>query len=276
MLSLGQHGAPEVADDPTAAAPRRLTDMLGLPRSARLAAWADCWLSGQVTLDELLARVQGDDEPHVVTDLPDECRSGSLGNALVAMRADGAQAMRVTLPRSGDPHGLAGPPGLTVDAVAAGEAVLCIGAPVALVPTVLPFGPPGDQGHQVTWTWHSANPPPLGPTLLEAEKALSVELIAAGSTLTRLDVASWRPAAGQLLDDIRSGRAAEPLPRPFPPAAQALAARAARVLAVVELALTDDGLSLSASAAHARRVALLPLEHAARHALAAACNARSE
>jgi hypothetical protein len=250
--------------------------MLGLPRSARLASWATCWLGGQVTSDELVARVQGDDEPHVVIDLPDELRSSSLGKALLALRADGAQSMRVALPRPGDPHGLAGPPDLTVEAVAAGEAVLCIGAPVALVPTVLTFGPPGDQGHQVSWAWHQANPPPHGPTLSEAEKALSAELIAAGSTLTRLDVASWRPAAGQLLDDIRSGRAAEPLPRPFPPAAQALAARAARVLAVVDLALTDDGRSLSASAAHVRREALLPLEHAARHALAAACNALSE
>ena len=245
--------------------------MLGLPRSARLAVWADSWLTGHIALDEVVARVQGDDEPHTVTGHPNG--SGSFGMALQSLRTAGARAMRVALPRPGDPHGLGGPPDLTVDAVAAGEAVVCVGAPVALVPAVVTFGSPGDQGHQVSWAWHTAEPPPLVPGLAEAEQALSQQLIAAGSTLMHLDVAAWRPELGKLLDDIRSGRAAEPLPRTFPPAAQALAARGARVLAVVDAALTHDGLALTAAAANARRVALLPLERAARHALAAACNA---
>jgi hypothetical protein len=250
--------------------------MLGLPRSVRLAAWAGSWLVGQVTLDEVVARVQGDDEPHTVTGLPTGREPGSLSSGLSSIRASGAHALRAVLPRPGDPNGLAGPPELTVQAVAAGGAVVCVGAPVALVPAVSTFGPPGDEGHQVNWAWHRSNPPPLGPSLKEAEQTLSHELIAAGSTLTRLDVATWRPEVAQLLDDIRAGRAAEPLPRPYPPAAQALAARAARVLAVVDVALSDVGLSLTAASAHARREALVPLERAARHALAAACNALAE
>jgi hypothetical protein len=265
-----------VADDPTAEVRRRLTDMLGLPRSVRLAAWADSWLTGRVTLAEAIARVHGDDEPHTVTGLPTGPEPRSLGAVLGSLRADGARALRVALPRPGDPQGLAGPSDLTADAVAAGEAVVCVGAPVGLVPKVVTFGPPGDQGHQVSWAWHLAEPPPPGLSLADAERALSEQLIAAGSALTSLDIAAWHPQVGRLLDDIRSGRASEPLPRPFPPAAQALAARGARVLAMVDVALTDAGLSLTAASARARREALIPLERAARHALAAACNALAE
>jgi hypothetical protein len=250
--------------------------MLAMPRSARLAVWASSWLGGQVTLEELVARVQGDDEPHLVTALPVAAGSGSLRDVLRLLRKDGARAMRVALPRPGDPDGLAGPPSLNIEAVDAGEAVLCVGAPVALVPTVLTFGPPGDQGHQVNWNWHAANPPPPRPSLAEVDNALSTEIIAAGSTLTQLDVAAWQPAAGRLLDDLRDARAAEPLPRPFPRAAQALAAKSMRVLAVVDLALTGDGLALTAASAHTRHAALLPLERAARHGLAAACCAVPE
>ena len=249
--------------------------MLGLPRSARLAAWAGSWLTGHVTLDEVVVRVQGDDEPHTVTDLPDLPPGGTpsfLGAALGTARRHGARALRVALPRPGDPHGLAGPPDLTVDAVAAGEAVICVGADVALVPTVTTFGPPGDQGHLVSWAWRFAHPPPPVPALRELERALTEELIAAGSTLARLDVAAWRPEVTQLLDDLRSGRAADPLPRPFPPTAQALAARSARVLAVVDVASRDEGAALTTASGQTRREALVALERAARHALAAACN----
>ena len=43
-----------VADDPTTVAPRRLTDMLALPRSARLVVWAGAWLGGTATLDDVV------------------------------------------------------------------------------------------------------------------------------------------------------------------------------------------------------------------------------
>jgi hypothetical protein len=248
--------------------------MRALPRSARLAVWADGWFDGEATLADVVARVQGDDEPHTVAGIPAHSSPESLGTALAALRANGVKALRVALPRPGDPFGLSGPPDLNADAVAAGEAVLAVGAPVALVPSVETFGPPGDQGHLVSWAWREAAPPVSGPSLAEAEHDLSGALLAAGSTLTTLDVAAWRPEVAQLLDDIRSGRSGEPLPRVFPPQAQLLAARAARLLAVCAVALDDDGGALSAARAAERRAALQPLERAARHALAAACNAR--
>ncbi|HEX2362796.1 MAG TPA: hypothetical protein VHI11_12045 [Jiangellaceae bacterium] len=250
--------------------------MLGLPRSARLVVWGNCWLAGQVTLDEVVTRVQSDDEPHTVADLPPRGASGSLGTGLGLLRADGVKALQVALPRAGDPQGLAGPSQLTIEAVAAGEAVLCVGLSVALVPAIRSFGPPGDHGHLVSWGWRDAVQPLPGPTSREADRVLSEQLIAASSLLTDLDAAAWRPQMAQVLDDLRSGAVAEPLPRPFPAAAQALAARAIRVLTVVGVGLDDDGSSLFTQEAQARRDALVPLERAARHALAAACNALAE
>src|SRR5919106_3535350 len=154
------HGAPgtslrveqRVADDPTTAGTRRLTDMLALPRSARLAVWAGGWLDGEATLADVVARVQGDDEPHTVAGIPAHSSPESLGNALGALRANGVKALRVALPRPGDPFGLSGPPDLNADAVAAGEAVLAVGAPLAppaLPPPPAPPPPPP--------------PPPGGP-----------------------------------------------------------------------------------------------------------------
>jgi hypothetical protein len=250
--------------------------MLGLARSARLAAWAGCWLAGDVTLDEVVTRVRGDDEPHIASGQPDDAPNTSLGSALDRLRASGARGLRVALPRPGDPHGLTGPRELTEAAVAAGEAVVCVGVDVALVPTIATFGPPGDRGTLVTWAWRPANPPPPVPALSEVDRALTSELRDAGSTLAGLDVAAWRPDAVRLLDDLRSSAPAAPLPRSFPPAAQTLAARAVRVLSVVDFALADDGLALTATAAQDRRDALVSLERGARHALAAACNALAD
>lgn len=246
--------------------------MVSLPRSVRLATSASAWLAGHGTIESVIDSVRGADEPHVVEGLPGGSPAG-LDEGLAALRAAGARALTVALPRPGDPHGLAGPRELTEAAVAAGEAAVATGAPYALVPEVTAFGPPGDQGHFVTWHWHPAEPVPPGPGVVEAEQTLSEALLQAGSTLADLDIASWRPEVAQLLEDVRSSRASAPLPHAYPSQVQALAARAARLWAVAEFALDDDGAALTATASAARREALRPLERAARHALAAACNA---
>lgn len=249
--------------------------MLSLPRSARLAAWSTAWLHGLAALDDTAARVRADDEPHEVVGVPGTDDPVSLPAALRALREAGMRALRVALPVPGDPRGLGGPPGLNGHAVDAGEAAVARGAPYALVPDVTAFGPPGDQGHLVTWRCHHAEPVPSGPPLADAGKALTFALLEAGSTLADLDVASWRPEAAALLDDLRESRVAEPLPRGFPAEAQTVAARAARLLAVVKVALDDDS-ALSSAAAASRRSTLRPLEIAARDALVAACNALAD
>lgn len=247
--------------------------MESLPRSVRLAAWTSAWLCDQVAIDDVLDRVRSpDDEPHDVRGMPGGGPPAPLRDAVRALRALGAHAATVALPRPGDPHGVGGPRELTEAAVDAGEAVVAVGAPVALVPRVTTFGPPGDQGQLVRWQWHEARPAPAGMDVTEADQALGTALFEANSTLTDLDLASWRPEVAQLLEDVRAAKDAAPLPRGYSPAAQALAARAARLWAITRFALDDDGAAVSASAAAARKAALQPLERAARHALAAACN----
>lgn len=247
--------------------------MLDLPRSARLAAWGSAWLTGRCSLDEVLDRVVRDDEPHVCEDLPGGA-TGGLAGLLGALRAAGASGLRLALPRAGDVRGLPGPPALSAAAVEAGEAVLAAGTAAAVVPEVVAFGPPGDQGHLVTWRWWStADRVVEVPTLAAADRDLTEQLLAAAASLTDLDVAAWRPEVTRLLDDVRSGAAAQPLPDAYPPRSQALAARAVRLAAVVELAGADDGGALTATAATARQAALRPLERACRQALVAACGA---
>ena len=248
--------------------------MVALPRSVRLAAAASVWLAGRGSIDDVVDYVRGDDEPHTVEGLTDRPRA-MLADALTALQSAGARAIGVALPRPGDPHGLGGPRALTEAAVDAGEAVIATGAPHALVPQVTAFGPPGDQGHFVSWRWYYAEPAPRAAGLAEAERALNEALLLAGSTLADLDIASWRPEVAQLLADVRTGRESAPLPHAYPAPAQALAARAARLWAVTDFALDDDGGALTSAASAARRQALQPLERAARHALAAACNSLS-
>ena len=55
------------------------------------------------------------------------------------------------------------------------------------------------------------------------------------------------------------------------PRAVRLAGLAARCRTIVELALEDDGASITAAEADSRKEALRPLDHAARRGLVAAC-----
>jgi hypothetical protein len=245
--------------------------MVTLPRSARLAAWSAAWLHDEAGLDDVVARVQGDDEPHNAVDIPGATGTVGLIDALRLLREAGMRGLRVVLPSAGDPRGLGGPADVNGYAIDAGEAVLADGVSYALVPDVRPFGPPGDQGHIVTWICRDADPAAPLPSLLESERALTSALLAANSTLSDLDIASWQPEAAAVLDDIRRDRQAEPLPRGYSAQAQTLAARSARLLAVVRFALSDH--SLPADAIESRRAALTPLERASRDALVAACNA---
>jgi hypothetical protein len=225
--------------------------------------------AGRCDPHEVVDRVRGDDEPHELVDAPS---LDSLSQVLPFWQQAGAYAVSVALPRPGDPHGLGGPARLTESAVAAGEAVVAVGAPYALVPRVTAFGPPGDQGHFVEWDWHEANPPPAGPSIAQADRELNEALLAAGRVLADLHVPSWRPEVARLLDDVRAGRASAPLPHGYSQDAQALAARSARLWTIAEFALADNGGAMTAGDASTRRDALRDLERAARHALVAACN----
>jgi hypothetical protein len=233
----------------------------GLPLSSVLAWWGTALLRGLAGPDELADALPEDHVAQVVLG-PD----GGLPGWLAGLRRDGAAGVAAVLPAAGDPTGLAGPPAFNAAAIDAGEAVVGIGGRTepspALVPTVV--------GRAVEWTPHLARrrpPPDVG----EADRRLRGALLAAADDLARLDVARWRPEVADALHDLRAGA---PLTAPpgVPERCADLARRALHLWVVADLALADDGAAVSASEITARRDAVVPLERAARQALAAACS----
>ena len=226
-----------------------------LPVSGTLAWWATGWLRGLVAADLVLDAVTADGRLHCGVD--GEPVVGLLGRLRVA----GATGCGLALPVEGDPLGLGGPPDLTGAALDAGEAVVAVGAGLALVP---------DVGTEVvTWRVLPAHPRQL-PDVGEADRALRRTTIEAAEALASLDVGRWRPEAADLLTGSRPD--AVPAPEGVPARCVELAGRALVAEAIVEVALADDGAAVSASEIMMRRAALDPLERAARRALVAACS----
>jgi hypothetical protein len=231
-----------------------------LPDSARFALWFTAWCAGATSLDETRDAIVGDDAAHDVAGLPSG--TAPLILALGQLRAAGATGAGVALPVAGDPLGLAGPPAYNALAIERGEAVVLDGAGLGLVPL--------RAGSGVVWQALPAVTLRQVPDLSEADTRLRVALVETADTLAGLDVARWRP---EVADELMALRL--PADLALPPGASDRASRmlglATRLRTVVELALADDGGAVSASEADRRREAILPLDHAARRALVAAC-----
>lgn len=240
---------------------RTLTDVDDLPRSARLACWFNAWTSGAVALDEAPAAVVGNDAAHDVTGLDE--RPLPLLLAFGELRRRGGRLASVALPVPGDLVGLGGPAPFNVDALEAGEAVVVWGAGVGLVPQAV--------GRGVFWTCTPAEPPRALLDLADAERSLREALLRVGERLVELDVARWRPEVSGALSTVR-GAAEVPLPPGHCGRAARVTALARRCRAIAELAMDDDGGSVSLFQSRARHAALVELDSAARQALAAACS----
>jgi hypothetical protein len=235
-----------------------------LPLSARLALWFSSWAAGRTSLDDARDAVVGDDAAHDVVGVPGEPDPRPLIVALGLLRAQGASGAGIALPVPGDPVGLAGPGPFNAEVLDAGEGVVLDGADLGLVPH--------RAGAGVVWACHRAVSRRQVPDPGEAEAALRQALLATTSSLAELDVARWRPEVADELMALRSP-VDLPLPEATPPRAVRLASLATRCRAIVGLALEDDGGSITAAEADARRSALLPLDRAARRGLVAACSA---
>ena len=234
-----------------------------LPRSADLAVWFTAWARGEASLDDARDAIVGGDTAHDVVGLPGEHEPVPLILALGRLRAAGAVAGGLALPVAGDPLGLAGPASFNADALEAGEAVVLDGVDVGLVPHV--------AGAGVVWAHHTASSRRQVPDLPEADTGLRQALLTAANTLADLDVARWRP---EVADELMALRRTADLsfPQGWDVRAVRLASLGARCRTIVDLALDDEGGSVSASEAEARRAALAPLDHAARRGLVAACS----
>lgn len=239
--------------------------MPALPVSARFALWFSAWVAGRASLDDARDAIIGDDTAHDVSGLPGTADTQPLILALGQLRAHRASGAGVALPVPGDLLGLAGPPGFNAEVLEAGEGVVLEEANLGLVPH--------RAGAGVQWTCHQAVSHRQLPDPAEADAALRQTLLRTASLLADLDVARWRP---EIADELTSMRSTTDLGLPdiMAPRAVRLAALATRCLTIVALALDDDGGSITAAEADARRAALVPLEHAGRRALVAACSPR--
>jgi hypothetical protein len=252
-------------------------------RATLLAAWGSAWLAGTASLTEAVGAVTGRDEPHAVDW---QGASGPLGldQALGRLRLTGADRLRLALPLPGDPAGVPGGTPLEPAAIEVGAAVLAVppgGPGVGLVPWVSEHGS-ALEGTAVVVRWAAhrvpAGPPaPGGPGLAEAEGTLREAVREAAGELVRLDVARWRPEVGEALEGLRSGSARSlpvvGLPPGYPYRAQHLVDLAARLSAVVDLALVDDGAAVAAVEVRERAAWLRTVATAARRAVVAAVNA---
>lgn len=233
-----------------------------LPPAARLAWWGTAWLRGQAVTDLLLDAVIGADATHAIAGLPGVDGTATLVQGLAELRRLGATAFGAAFPAEGDPLGLGGPAPFNRDALDAGEAVVVEGTGLGLVPH--------RTGAAVVWTAQPAGRRQL-PDVGEADRELRRGLLETAAALADLDVARWRPEVADRLMDLRH-RAAPVAPDGVPARCVDLAARGLQATGIVELALEDEGGSVTAYEVQQRRAALVPLDRAGRRALTAACS----
>lgn len=235
------------------------------PGALRLAWWATSWLRGAVVTDHLLDAVIGPDATHTITGLArlglggEDGAAESLLSGLARLRAEGARVFGAAFPVEGDPVGLGGPGDFNAAALDAGEAVVT-DAGIGLVPTRV--------GAVIAWAAQRAERRQL-PDVGEADRELRATLTQTAQALADLDVARWRPEVADRLMNLRHRPRLHPVPG-VPERCLELAARGLQAREIVEVALEDQGGALTAYEMEARRVALLPLDRAARRALTAA------
>lgn len=222
---------------------------------------------GVSVLPTMLAALRGEDEPHHLDGASD------LGLTLSDLVA-GAEFAHAALPVAG----AAGVPAPAADAaLQAGEAVLIRTAAgsTTLVPQVHRFGSQWEPGAQVRWQIIASSAVVGMPlSMSEARQELARALELAIETLTRIDVAKWREENAEEIAQLASSDVPAPiaavLPRSVPARQQDLLVRAARLMAIVDLAVADDGAAVNLWQADQRATAMRHVATTARRAMVAA------
>jgi len=254
------------------------TTTAGVRRSARFVTWARAWRAGVVSYDDVADETVGDEE-HLVSDAPGTWTDVPLREAVRALSKLHPDEIRLVLPAPGDPRGLPGPGPFTADAIETGEAV--VARRLGLVPHVRRHtSGSGDIFEIIQWqAYELPEPPGHGgdPSPAEAEADLSAALAEATATLSRLDIAAWRPELAGALAALRKPDNGTDLPPGFTPRARRLFARATVLDRVLALAAeTAPGGAVTSHEMRARDEALRPLTVACRRAMMAACNSPLE
>lgn len=236
-----------------------------------LVSWGNAWLTGHVGLDEAVDAVERRAGPQILGGEPAEV---TLRRGLGDLRVGGMAALRLALPRAGDPLGLTGPPELNRAAIDAGAAVVAVldGRAIGLVPAE---DRRGSSYVGVRWATHDASPGlPDVPPLADADRQLTLAMRDATEELLAVDdFAGVPPEIADALVDLRDpDRGDHPLAPGYPARAHRVAALAGRLSLVVDLARKLDDRGLSADQMRRRGEALRLLDRAVRRALVAACN----
>ncbi len=242
-------------------------------RCGPLAAWANAFFAGSVSLDQAVDAVVGDDCPHSVVGLPDTAGAAPLHEALVTWRRAGG-AVRVVLPVPGDVRGLPGPQPFRAAALEAGEAVH--GAGLGLVPEVVDHAP-SSAPPCVRWTAFAVQPAPSeSDSVADAQYELGLAIRESAQALIAAEVSGQRGAIAEQLADARRASEHLNLPPNFPPRAVSLLAQAQRLQAALDVASQDPlGGAVDRVGVMARGAALRPLADAVRRAQIVAFNAGS-
>ena len=243
-------------------------------RCAAVAAWTSAALRGDVSLDRVLdvlrglpggvcfrAPLQGPDPQ-------------PLAIAVGSWRSRGVGGWRYVPVAPGDSGGMPGPRAVAGRAGDAGAALVSVSGPtLALLPetpaTTAPTSPTAGAStvfDEVPTDGHGAAPP---ETLAELDRSLLTALTEATERLGALEVARWRDQVAELM---ASWGQVLPMPPGTGERAERLAARAGRILALVDLAASDTGGSRTAAEMGARAYELRDVARAARAAHAAAWN----
>ncbi|MFV0253921.1 MAG: hypothetical protein ACK5H2_11400 [Beutenbergiaceae bacterium] len=242
---------------------------VSLPRSVVAALWVSHADSADDWLVRASAAITGTDEPHRTTE---DAPLAVLLTQLLELRGTTFAA----LPVPHQPVGLTG-----VAAVAAMDAGECIvvdpGAHqpgLVAVPEVTAFGSALEPGAMVRWQTHHAQISVAPVGLSEARSMLAEALVVAVDALESMDVARWRPDAAEEIAELASAAVphhiADALPAELDPRRAHLLVRAARLEAIAELAMADDGAAVTLWAADQRHAALRHVAGAARQAMTAA------
>jgi hypothetical protein len=241
-----------------------------IPRSGLVAAWANAYLAGEVSLDEASIGIVAIDDLHRV-EVDDESVAWSI--ALGGLRSQGVTSLRLLLPAPGDVVDLPGPADFNRRAVATGECVVTQSGPaLALLPEV----ETSDDGVVfTTWTLEGTNTTrPLNQSTSEAMRELMSAMSEGAQTLERLDVARGRDSAADALAEIDAELSRLILPPSLPPRAVELISRGTRLLGAIGLAQRGEGAAVTSAEISARAGALSPMAAAARHAIACGYSAR--
>jgi len=261
--------------------------ILPLPASVVLALWLPV-VDGPETARRAARAVTGTDEVHHVRERG-ALLTGTTTLADLLVELAPTDEVGAILPRPGDPMGA--PAVRSADLLDAGEGLLLRrpGNPAERCAVVVPerevYGSVLEPGELVTWvvdhdiTEHLPAPSLLlagVDSLTHARREIQLALSEAVEALEALDVARDRPDLADELLDLSLATFPDPLlPPRLDPRRLDVLERAARLLAIVDLATSDDGAAVTAGQAGARAAALAHIARSARHALAAASATRA-